>query len=62
MNHLPDGFYVSKNSSVHRLDETVKVLSLAVLVAAVVMTNSLYGYFKTALVFYYYIFNEPLLF
>lgn len=44
MNHLPDGFYVSKNSSVHRLDETVKVLSLAVLVAAVVMTNSLYGY------------------
>lgn len=44
MKQLPNGIYIEKNSLIHKLDSTVKMLLFILLVAAVIATNSLPGY------------------
>ena len=44
MKQLPNGIYIAKNSVIHRLDATVKMLLFILLIAAVIATNSLVGY------------------
>lgn len=44
MKHLPAGVYQQGNSVIHRLDATVKILLLIILLVAVVTTDTLAGY------------------
>lgn len=44
MKQLPYGMYQQGNSVIHRLDSTVKIILLAILLTAVVTTNTLIGY------------------
>lgn len=44
MKTLPTGMYQQGNSVLHRLDATVKLWMLIILIAAVVLTDSLIGY------------------
>ncbi|MDE6723721.1 MAG: energy-coupling factor transporter transmembrane protein EcfT [Eubacterium sp.] len=44
MKQLPNGIYIAGNSVMHRLDVTVKMLLLILLIAAVISTNSPIGY------------------
>ena len=44
MKQLPNGIYIEKNSLIHKLDSTVKMLLFIILVAVVIATNSLLGY------------------
>lgn len=44
MTHLPDGMYQQGNSVIHRLDSTVKLLLLFILIISVITADSLIGY------------------
>lgn len=44
MKHLPTGMYQQGNSVIHKLDSTVKVLLLIILIISVIMANTLPGY------------------
>lgn len=44
MKHLPSGMYQQGSSAVHKLDATVKILLLLILLAAVITTDTLIGY------------------
>lgn len=44
MKNLPNGMYIAGNSVVHKLDATVKMLLFIILIAAVIATDSLFGY------------------
>lgn len=44
MNQLPGGVYQHGNSVIHRLDATVKIILLILLLAAVIATDTLIGY------------------
>lgn len=45
MKQLPAGMYQQGNSVIHRLDATIKILLLVILLAAVIATDTLIGYF-----------------
>ena len=44
MKHLPDGMYQHGSSVIHRLDATIKLILLIILIAAVVTADTLIGY------------------
>lgn len=44
MKYLPDGMYQQGSSVIHRLDATVKLILLIILIAAVITTDTLIGY------------------
>lgn len=44
MKQLPAGMYQQGNSVIHRLDATIKILLLVILLAAVIATDTLIGY------------------
>lgn len=44
MTHLPDGMYQQGSSVIHRLDATIKLLLLIILIVCVVFTDTLIGY------------------
>lgn len=45
MKQLPNGIYIYGNSVVHKLDATVKMILFIILIAAVIATDTLTGYF-----------------
>lgn len=44
MKHLPTGMYQQGNSVIHRLDSTLKIILLIILIAAVITADTLSGY------------------
>lgn len=44
MKHLPDGMYQQGSSVIHRLDATVKLVLLIILIAGVITADTLIGY------------------
>lgn len=44
MKRLPDGMYHQGTSPIHRLDATIKILLLILLIVAVILTNTWIGY------------------
>ena len=44
MKHLPDGMYQQGSSVIHRLDATIKLILLILLIVSVIVTDTLAGY------------------
>lgn len=50
MNRMPAGSYLPGDSAIHQVNPTIKLLCLLILLAAIVMTNSVLGFCFTAAV------------
>lgn len=49
MSRMPTGQYIPGDSLIHRLDARVKLISLSILTAAIILTNTILGYCSLAI-------------